>query len=214
MRPRPQRLMPPAMRAAGKRILLVGRHLWQELDHGQLNLHAMSLSFTTLLSLAPLLAVSFSVLKAFGVQDVLQPFLLNLLEPLGAQGEEIAGRIVGFVENIRVGVLGAIGLALLFYTVIALMQKVERAFNDVWRVREDRPLAQRFTHYLSVVIVGPVLLFAIISALAQFSGAAASLPIAGGLLTQLAQGVERFAPYLMLAGTFVFIYIYVPNTRV
>ncbi len=214
MRPRPQRLMPPAVRAVGKRILLVGRHLWQELDHGQLNLHAMSLSFTTLLSLAPLLAVSFSVLKAFGVQDVLQPFLLNLLEPLGAQGEEITSRIVGFVENIRVGVLGAIGLALLFYTVIALMQKVERAFNDVWRVREDRPLAQRFTHYLSVVIVGPVLLFAIISALTQFSGAAASLPIAGGLLTQLAQGVERFAPYLMLAGTFVFIYIYVPNTRV
>lgn len=214
MRPRPQRLMPPAVRTAWKRILLVGRHLWQELDHGQLNLHAMSLSFTTLLSLAPLLAVSFSVLKAFGVQDVLLPFLLNVLEPLGTQGEEIASRIVGFVENIRVGVLGAIGLALLFYTVIALMQKVERAFNDVWRVREDRPLAQRFTHYLSVVIVGPVLLFAIISALTQFSGAAASLPIAGGLLTPLGHGLERLAPYLMLAGTFAFIYIYVPNTRV
>lgn len=214
MRPRPQRLMPPAVRAVWKRILLVGRHLWQELDQGQLNLHAMSLSFTTLLSLAPLLAVSFSVLKAFGVQDVLQPFLLNVLEPLGMQGEEIASRIVGFVENIRVGVLGAIGLALLFYTVIALMQKVERAFNDVWRVREDRPLAQRFTHYLSVVIVGPVLLFAVISALTQFSGAASSLPIAGGLLAPLGHALERLAPYLMLAGTFAFIYIYVPNTHV
>ncbi len=215
MRARPQRLIIPAARAVGQRVLLVGRHLWQEMDRGQLNLHAMSLAFTTLLSLAPLLAVSFSVLKAFGVQDVLQPFLLNLLDPLGPQGEDIAARIVGFVENIRVGVLGAIGLALLFYTVIALMQKVERAFNDVWRVREDRPLGQRFTHYVSIVVVGPVLLFAIISTLAQFSATAASLPIVGGwLLAGFARALEQVSPYLMLAGTFVFIYIYVPNTRV
>jgi len=215
MRLHPQRLIPAAGRAAWKQIRLIVRHLAHELDHGQLNLHAMSLSFTTLLSLAPLLAVSFSVLKAFGAQDVLHPFLLNLLEPLGEQGEEIAARIVGFVENIRVGVLGAIGVALLFYTVIALMQKVERAFNDVWRVREDRPLAQRFTHYLSVLVVGPVLLFAIISALGQFSGAAANLPVAGGrILAGFEHGIERVSPYLMLAGTFAFIYIYVPNTRV
>jgi len=215
MSARPQRLIPPVLRAGTRRALLVGRHLWHELDRGQLNLHAMSLSFTTLLSLAPLLAVSFSVLKAFGVQDVLQPFLLSMLEPLGEQGQEIAGRIVSFVENIRVGVLGAIGLALLFYTVMALMQKIERAFNDVWRVSESRPLAQRFTHYLSVVIVGPVLLFAIISALTQFSGTAGQLPMVGGkLIAAFAHGVERITPYLMLAGTFAFIYIYVPNTRV
>lgn len=210
-----QRLDPALLRLGARRTQLVARHLWGELDRGQLNLHAMSLSFTTLLSLAPLLAVSFSVLKAFGVQDVLQPFLLNLLEPLGTQGEEIAARIVSFVENIRVGVLGAVGLALLFYTVIALMQKVERAFNDVWRVGENRPLAQRFTHYLSVVIVGPVLLFAIISALAQLSGGAAALDIPGGaLLAGLAHQFDALTPYLMLAGTFAFIYIYVPNTRV
>ncbi|MFZ5580371.1 MAG: YhjD/YihY/BrkB family envelope integrity protein [Pseudomonadota bacterium] len=200
---------------ASQRLIQVGRHLWHELDRGQINLHAMSLAFTSLLSLAPLLAVSFSVLKAFGVQDVLLPFLLNMLQPLGPQGEDIAERIVGFVENIRVGVLGAIGLALLFYTVIALMQKIERAFNDVWRVSEDRPLTQRFTHYLSVVIVGPVLLFAIISALAQLSGSAASLSIPGGAaLAWLAQGLHRVSPYVMLVGAFAFIYIYVPNTRV
>lgn len=215
MRPLSQRLVPTPLQPILGRTGTVIRHLWHELDRGQLNLHAMSLSFTTLLSLAPLLAVSFSVLKAFGVQDVLQPFLLNMLEPLGAQGEEISGRIVSFVENIRVGVLGAVGVALLFYTVIALMQKVERAFNDVWRVSEDRPLAQRFTHYLSVVIVGPVLLFALISALTQLSGSAADMPMLGGAtLAGLAHGFDEISPYLMLAGTFAFIYVYVPNTRV
>ncbi|TQV64360.1 MAG: YihY/virulence factor BrkB family protein [Halothiobacillaceae bacterium] len=215
MRPLSQRRVPHAMRPILEGTGTVIRHLWHELDRGQLNLHAMSLSFTTLLSLAPLLAVSFSVLKAFGVQDVLQPFLLNMLGPLGAQGEEIAGRIVSFVENIQVGVLGAVGVALLFYTVIALMQKVERAFNDVWRVSEDRPLAQRFTHYLSVVIVGPVLLFAMISALTQLSGSAATLDVLGGeLLARLAHLFDDITPYLMLAGTFAFIYVYVPNTRV
>ena len=82
----------------------------RDLKDGQLTLRAMSLVYTTLLSLVPLLAVSFSVLKAFGVHNQIEPLLLNLLTPLGQQGVEITANIIGFVENMKVGVLGAIGL--------------------------------------------------------------------------------------------------------
>jgi len=86
-------------------LYLVARDLFD----GQLTLRAMSLVYTTLLALVPLLAVSFSVLKAFGVHNQLEPLLANYLAPLGPKGGEITERILGFVENVQVGVLGALG---------------------------------------------------------------------------------------------------------
>src|SRR5210317_2290690 len=115
-------------------VLRVLHLLIKELMGGQLNLRAMSLVYTTLLSIVPLLAVSFSVLKGFGVHDKLEVLLYNLLTPLGPSGVEITDKIVTFVDNVRVGVLGSIGFALLIYTVIALLQKIEAAFNFVWQI--------------------------------------------------------------------------------
>ena len=85
--------------------------LMREFANGQLNLRAMSLVYTTLLSMVPLLAVSFSVLKAFGVHNQIEPLLLNLVQPLGEKGNEIVVNLLGFVENMKVGVLGSVGLA-------------------------------------------------------------------------------------------------------
>ncbi|HTF93723.1 MAG TPA: YhjD/YihY/BrkB family envelope integrity protein, partial [Verrucomicrobiae bacterium] len=68
-----------------------------------LNLQAMGLTYSTLLSLVPFLAVMFSVLKAFGVQNGLEPFLAQLLQPLGNAASEVTSNIIKFVENIRVG---------------------------------------------------------------------------------------------------------------
>ncbi|HFC53817.1 MAG TPA: ribonuclease BN, partial [Gammaproteobacteria bacterium] len=117
--------------------------LVRDLARGQLSLRAASLSYTTLLSLVPLLAVSFSVLQAFGVYNQLEPLLLQFLEPLGPKGAEIGERIVSFVSNMRVGVLGSVGLAMLFYTVISLVNKIERSFNHIWRVKENRTFGRR-----------------------------------------------------------------------
>ena len=83
-----------------------------------LNLQAMGLTYSTLLSLVPFLAVMFSVLKAFGVQNGLEPFLAQLLQPLGNAASEVTSNIIKFVENIRVGILGGAGVAMLFYTVV------------------------------------------------------------------------------------------------
>ena len=80
-----------------------------DMIQGQLTLRAMSLVYTTLLSLVPLLAISFSILKAFGVHNRIEPFLQGLLEPLGEEGAEITEQIIGFVNNIQVGLLGFVG---------------------------------------------------------------------------------------------------------
>ena len=124
-----------------------------------LHLRSTSLAYTTLLSLVPFLAVTFSVLKGFGVQNQLQPVLMQSLEPLGERGVEIGESILSYVNNLNFAVLGFFGIALLFWTVISLLTKVEEAFNAVWHVPDVRSWARRFSDYLSVALVGPVFIF-------------------------------------------------------
>jgi membrane protein len=184
--------------------------LVRELLGGQLNLRAMSLVYTTLLSLVPLLAISLSVLKGFGFHNRIEPMLYNFLEPLGPEGAVVAEKIVGFVGNAEVGVLGTVGVVFLIYTVIALLQKIEMAFNYVWQVEHLRPIVRRISSYLSVVLIGPVLLIIatvlssdIAQRLIAIKPFAAVVLSAGGLL-----------PYILVCLAFAFIYIFMPNTRV
>lgn len=200
------------------RIVRISRVLFavvRDLQEGQLTLRAMSLVYTTLLSLVPLLAVSFSVLKAFGVHNQIEPLLQNLMTPLGPQGVEITNNIIGFVENMKVGVLGAIGVALLFYTVISLMQKIESAFNYAWRVTQVRALHQRFSDYLSVVLIGPVLIFSAIGVSGTLMSNGFVVWLSGfEVLGWLIASLTRLLPYLLIIAAFTFIYVFIPNTKV
>ena len=189
--------------------------LIRDLFSGQLSLRAMSLVYTTLLSLVPLLAVSFSVLKGFGVHNQIEPLLLNFLEPLGPKGEEVAGHVIQFVENVKVGVLGSVGLALLIYTVVSLIQKVETAFNYVWRIESQRSLSQRFSNYLSVILIGPVMMFTALGLTASVMNNSlvqyvVSIEPFGSALIELG----RLVPYLLVCLAFTFVYVFIPNTRV
>ena len=189
--------------------------LVRELADGQLTLRAMSLVYTTLLSLVPLIAVSVSVLKGFGVHNQLEPTLLDLVTPLGPKGVEVVDKILSFVENMKVGVLGAVGLALLFYTVISLIQKIESAFNNMWNVETRRSLARRFSDYLSVIMIGPVLIFSAVGVTASIMNTTVVQTLVSiepfGTLMLLA---SKLLPYLFVVAAFTFIYLFVPNTRV
>lgn len=182
---------------------------------GDLSLWAMSLVYTTLLSLVPLLAVSFSVVTAFGGRYILEPLVMDFLAPLGERGEEIGERILSFVGNIEVGVLGFVGVAFLFYTVISLIQKIEEAFNAIWHVSNIRSLARRFSDYLSVILIGPVLLGTALAVTATVLNSAvvvwlSSIEPFGTLIL----GLSRLLPYLLVCGAFMFLYGFIPNTRV
>jgi membrane protein len=162
---------------------------------------AAALTFTMLLSIAPFLAVTFSLLRAFGVPNRLQPFLAELLAPLGPSANEITNRLIQFVNNVDVGALGAVGLIALFITIVSLMGSIEQAFNQIWEVKTPRGLARKFTDYLSVLLVGPVLVFSAIAVFAslQSSALVQSLmdiePFGTMILTSL-----RLVPYFMLWG--------------
>lgn len=189
--------------------------LGRDIIAGNLTLHAMSLVYTTLLSIVPLLALSFSVLKALGVHQRMEPFLYQFFQPMGPQGVEIAEQILGFVDNMKVGVLGSVGLALLVYTVISLVQKIERSFNMIWRVPDMRSMAQRFSNYLSVIMIGPLLMVSAIGISATiFSSAFVQRLMAVEPLGAVVIFATRFTPFLLVVGAFTFVYVFIPNTRV
>ena len=192
-------------------VVMVGRDLMD----GMITLRAMSLVYTTLLSMVPLLAVSISVLKGFGVHDQLEPTLTGILAPLGEQSAEISAHIVGFVDNMKIGVLGALGLGLLIYTAVSLIQKIEAAFNYTWRLQNSRSLMQRFSDYLSVIMVGPVLLFSAVGITASLGSNQIveflnTLPYMNDLLRLMG----KLLPFLLVIAAFTFVYMLVPNTRV
>lgn len=186
-----------------------------DIKDGQLSLRAMSLVYTTVISLAPLFAISFSVLKGLGAHNQIKPFLLTTFEPLGEKGQEITENIIGFVDNIQVGVLGVLGIAVLLYTVISMMHKIERAFNYVWHVSRERRFSQRFSDYLSVLLVGPLLIF-ISAGLTTSARSNYILEQLGGFsgVEELSAFVGIILPYFILSLAFTFLYTFVPNTTV
>ena len=198
------------LRAARIIIALIG-----DFRDGDITLRAMSLVYTTLVSLVPLLALAFSLLKAFGADNALRPTLARFLAPLGSGSTAIVDKIVDFVSNVQVGVLGAIGVVALIYSVLSLIQKVEAGCNFIWRVRQPRPLGRRVTEYISVLVVGPLVILAAASLtasvsknstvvyLSQYQGFGMALYAAGHVL-----------PYVLYSIAFTALFKFIPNTRV
>ena len=196
-------------------LLKIGFMVTRDFIKNLVNLEAMALAFKTLLSLAPLLAVIFSILKGFGVHNRMEPALAEALAPLGEKGKEVTAYLIGFVDKMSAGALGSIGLVTLFITVLSLMGTIEQAFNRIWHVKSPRKLTRRFSDYLSVILVGPVLVVAALTITAtlqsnSFVQKMISLePFGIVILTLL-----KFVPYFTLWGAFTFLYVFIPNTRV
>ena len=138
------------------------------------------------------------------------------MKPLGAGGLEITSRMISFVNSLRVGVLGALGLAFLFVTVISLISKIEDSLNYIWRIRHSRSVDRMFSDYLSVVLVGPILVFVAFALTASAQShwlvqrflQSETLGIFVGTATQVVM------PFVFLCAAFSFIYRFIPYTQV
>ena len=182
---------------------------------GQLTLRAMSLVYSTLLSIIPLLAFSFSVLKGFGVHEAYEEQLGNFLAVFGEQGAEWTTQIITLVDNVNGRVLGSIGLAFFIYTAISMVQKVEESFNYVWYVTKRENFAQRFMEYVFVLLIPPIVMVMALGMLTSLQNEdivqwLLHNQYVGPLFVQLG----KLTPYALIAGVFTFLYMFMPNTRV
>lgn len=210
----------PATEPAGplRAIIVAARYLFalaRDMFSGELTLRAMSLVYTTMIAVVPLLAFSFSVLKGFGVHRQLEPLLNEFFAALGPRGPEITQNVIGFVDNVQGTALAGISLGILLYSVLAMAQKVEGSLNFVWRVDRPRSLARRFTEYLSVILVGPLLMFIAFGMTTTLTSnfVVQELQQIDAINETMLQ-VGKLMPFFMVVLAFSFLYAFIPNTKV
>ncbi len=179
----------------------------------RLPFQANALTFITLLGLVPALAISFAVAKGFGFAEALQKLLID--NEFMASQADIFRQIITYVERTEVRTLGVVGLAVLLLTLLWTISSVEETFNQVWEAPGQRNLLRRFTDYLSILVICPLLVLASTALWAGFSSHAVvrwllDLPAVG----QVAETGLNLGPFLLLVAAFVFIYLFLPNTKV
>ncbi|MGD9265106.1 MAG: YihY family inner membrane protein [Lysobacterales bacterium] len=183
-------------------------HVWRHFQEDRLFEEAASLSYTSLLSMVPLLAVVFGVASAFPVfqqwSDRLQDFVFNNLVP--ASGDQVQAYLTSFLSSVNKLTLA--GTVVLILTALLLMVRIERAFNLIWRVPTARSLRNRVAMYWAVLTLGPLAL-----------GAAAALS-AQPMFEQLSLGDTTASAWRSIGIfglswlAFMLTFLLVPNRRV
>lgn len=163
-------------------------------------LRSSALTYTSALSIVPILALAFSVLKGLGEADQLRPLVERFLA-LGS--ESTSEQLMHFVENVNAAALGAVGAAFLIGTVISTLGNIEQAFNSIFHVPRSRSYLRRFSDYLSVLFTVPLLAAAALAITAVVEVRVSFFPLLGSLV-----------PYLFVWAGFFFLYVFFPYTKV
>jgi len=189
-------------------MALVLKNFWQD----NCLLRASALAFTSILSLVPLLALAFAILKGFGVQNQVEPLML---EQLSGGSQEVAGKIISYINNTNMRTLGVFGLMTLLVTAITLLDNIEDAFNAIWGVRETRSFRRKFSDYLSVLVSGPILIFTALGVTTFLEGQSAfKWLIKTSYLGDILLTLLQLLPYLVIWIALTVLFLFIPNTTV
>ncbi len=175
---------------------------------------ASALTFYTLLSIVPVIAMIFGIAKGFGIETKVESLIeANLQQP------EISEKLITFsnsmLESTKGGLVAGIGIVILFWTIIKVLGNIEKSFNYIWGVKRPRHLGRKFTDYISVMLVCPILM--VLSSSATVFIAAQIRQLTSGMGNHMGGAVEfllRLLPYCTLWIVFSFIFIFLPNTKI
>lgn len=177
---------------------------------------AASLTYYTLLSLVPLLAVGFALFEAFGGLAVLKEPLKRFIVDNMAVGrqDEIGTWLEQFIDNINAGAIAGVGVLVLFYSAVGLLTNIESSFNRIWGIDRDRPLHMRFAIYWCIVTLAPPLLGVSISFSAQLQSSAFASAVLAWLPFGLGNLIVVLSSTVIVSVAFVLSFVIVPNTKV
>ena len=196
-----------------KVILLSLKHFKDD----NLQLRASALTYFSLLSIVPVLAMAFGIAKGFGLDKELEK---QILENFSGQ-EEVIATSLDFARNLlnnsSGGLIAGIGLVFLFYTVMQLLGNIEKSFNDIWYINKNRPLVRKISEYMTIMLLGPILLIlsnsltiTITQKIAQLTETVTLIGLFKGLIFPLL----RLLPYTVIWILFTLVYMIMPNTTV
>ncbi|MDZ7759290.1 MAG: YhjD/YihY/BrkB family envelope integrity protein [Desulfovermiculus sp.] len=187
--------------------------LYRSFESDQCLLRASALAYTTALSIVPFLAVAFSISKGLGFQNT--EYMREILMGLSAGREQVVEHIIGYINRTDVATLGSFGVGLLLFTVFTLLGTIEQSFNTIWGVQRQRSLARKFSDYLSVTLVCPLLIIVATSFTASMqSSSLVQYILSFTLFSTVYLVLLKVMPFFLVSAALFFMYLFVTNTRI
>ena len=207
----------PKVKAVLYRIMRIILLTYRGFTSDKCPLRASALTFYSLLSMVPILAMLIAVAKGFGFQKRLELRLLTQFP----EHQEVTSKILefskSFLESTHTSVVAGLGIILLFWTVIRVLGTIEHSFNDIWKLSQSRTLVRKFTDYLAILLIGPVNFILSSSATILVSTQIRELSNSLGLPILVGSMIEfglNILPWILIWILFTLIYVIIPNTQV
>jgi membrane protein len=178
---------------------------------------ASALTYYTLLSLGPVAAMVFGIAKGFGLQSFLERQLVKNFPGQQQFVEQVIRWANALLENTSGGVIAGIGVIILFYSVIKVLNNIEQAINAIWEITQERSWKRKLSNYLSFILIAPILLIIVSSVPVYITTQMVLITqkiAIFGQFSPLIGGLVQLLPYGLFTALFTFIYLILPNTRV
>ena len=194
-------------------IILAFRGFFED----KIQLRASALTYYTMLSIVPILAMVFGIAKGFGIENKITDELMKNFQ--GQQ--EVLNWIIDFahrmLDTTKGGFVAGLGLLLLFWSVMKVLGNIEGAFNNIWEIQKSRTFFRKLSDYLSVLLIAPVLMFVSSSVTVFITAKVSSISEGGTILGYIGPfilSLLKLSPYVMIWLLFTFVYMTMPNTKV
>lgn len=201
----------PAGRSLPIRMVRIAQLIIKGFAEDDLAIHASALTFVTLMSLVPMLAVAFALLKGFGFGQERINQIMDLVNGMPPEFQSFIENMRNIANATNFAALGWVGVVFVLFTAVLVLASMEISFNRIWGVRVRRAVIRQIANYISILVLVPLLI--------AFAGTAQA-SLRGGLLMlprpfhALASWLLGLASFLIAWLAFWFIYVHIPNTRV
>ncbi|MGL4518700.1 MAG: YihY/virulence factor BrkB family protein [Phocaeicola sp.] len=186
---------------------------FKEFTKGRTLTKVSALTYNTLLSIIPLLALLFAIARGFDLANLLEHQLTTGLERESVATQTILRLVNSYLDHTKGGLFIGVGLIMLFWTTLSLTNNIEETFNYIWQVKKGRRLYRKATDYFSVLLLLPIL-FVLSGGISLFMTTLAQEMSNFKLLTPLLKIAIKSIPYLLTWGMFTGLYLFIPNTHV
>lgn len=171
---------------------------------------ATALTFYTLFSIVPILALVFAIAKGVGYESKIQAWLLSSYPQYGQVLNEAFVSASKLLATTQGGIIAGFGILLLLWSVMQLLINIENSFNTIWEIKRGRSWVRKVTDYLTIMLIGPLLLIVSGSLTVAIEAEMGNLHLLGFLSSFFL----KLLAYLLIAGVFTFLYVALPNTKV
>lgn len=183
----------------------------------KLSLRASALTFFSMLSIVPVIAMAFGIAKGFGLEKALEREIHQALPGQEVITEQVMVFARSMLQDTQGGTIAGVGLIILLWTVIRLLDNIETSFNDIWEVSKHRSLERKFTDYMTIMIFAPFLIILASSAnifiTTQIKSVTENIELLK-VFSPLILFALQVLPYTLIWLLMTLLYLIMPNTKI